>query len=70
MLGGCLGVRCSGGCVWGLPVCTECSAMPSSDSTRSAGPDTLRFSVSFTCTLNRIPVQSQIKHANSDVTSS
>lgn len=42
--------------------------MPSSDSMRSAGPDTLRFSVSFTCTLKRIPVQRQIKHVSSDVT--
>ena len=34
------------------PVSTDCSEMPSSNSTRSAGPDTMRFSVSFTCTLN------------------
>lgn len=66
--GWCVGVGCGEGCVWGLPVCTECSAMPSSDSMRSAGPDTLRFSVSFTCTLKRIPVHRAVKHVNSDVT--
>ena len=66
--GWCVGVGCGEGCVWGLPVCTECSAMPSSDSTRSAGPDTLRFSVSFTCTLKRIPAHRAVKHINSDVT--